>query len=210
MKFVNSTVLFGTLLAFGLGAGVAAHAGDELVRNSPFIPQGWQPPRAPERPTPRPTPERPQDRPLDRVEFRGMTVLFGERSFSIHDPSSNRSFWLREGQGEAGFRVVEFNPGDDAVIVEHDGERRTIPLHEAKVAAVEQPRQAPRPTGGTRPQATRGPTRQVEQDPEERMQNLAEEIRRRRELRRQILERSESGEEPQQQETGGVPVPPGP
>lgn len=180
------------LLSCALALGAASHAvaqadGDELVENSPFLPEGYQPPqeRRPPRQEQPPPPRGPE--PLDQIEFRGMTTFNGQTSFSLFDPNQKRSFWVPLERTEGGFTVVEYKEGEEAVVVRHEGKQRTISLHESKVAALpEAAASPPRNRGRDNPPAAQA------EDPEERMKNLAEEIRRRREMRRAALEEAEA------------------
>lgn len=175
-------------------AALSLHAnGDDLVRNSPFLPHDYQP-RRPSAPTPpRQTQQQPQ--PLDRLEFRSITNFGGRLSFSLFDPTENRSFWIGLNERDGGFSVIEFKEKEDAVVVRHEGRTRTISLHEAKVTAM-----AAEPTP---PPSSRRPDRREQANrpeaAEERMQELAAEIKRRREIRRALVEGNEppppSGEE---------------
>lgn len=174
----------------------AGASGRDLLTNSPFVPEGYEPPQPrQERPPPPPRPEPPRGpQPLDRLEFRGLTKLGGKLAFSLFDPIEKRSFWIGIGQSEAGFSVVEFKEREDAVVVTHDGRTRTVALHESQVQVLPDTA-AP---AVRRTTATERPAEAV--DPEERMQNLAEEIRRRREVRRALIEEAESrqGDSPPQ------------
>lgn len=185
-------VLFSILVSLVMGP---VAAGNGLVGNSPFLPEDYEPPREREerRPEPRPRPEPPRGpQPLDQLEFRGLTKFGGELAFSLYDATESRSFWIGVGQSEAGFNVVEYDEGEDAVVVRHDGNTRTVALHESKVQ--EMPESEARPA-----QRGSGDRRSSEaEDPEERMQNLAEEIRRRREVRRNLIEEAEAQREGQQ------------
>jgi hypothetical protein len=182
-----------------------ANVADELVRNSPFLPDGWAPPQPRPQPAPPPRPTQPQ--PLDRVEFRSKVNLGGKTTFSIFDPTNNRSHWLGLNQTEGGFTILEYKPKEDSIVVRHDGRTRTISLHEAKVQAMAEAAPAPTPGRAQGGVAASQPAA----SPEERMQNLAEEIRRRREIRRALVEGGEP-QEAQQQSVGNVepPMPPNP
>ena len=177
-------------VAFVNGFSLAESFGQErsrLIENSPFLPEGYQPPQTNQRPPREPPPPPPRGpEPLDKIEFRGMTTIGGEPSFSLFDPEEKRSYWIPLGRTDGGFTIVDYKEDEEAVVVRHNNRNRTISLHEATIAAM--PVQAPTPPtnrrGGRREQA------QEAQDPEERMQNLQEEIRRRRELRRAALERT--------------------
>jgi len=173
------------LILASASAGAFANVGDELVKNSPFLPEGYQPPRPPDRTPPRPT-RPPEERPLDKLEFRSIAKLSGETTFSLFDPTEKRGFWLTVNQSEGGFTLVEYKEKEDSVVVRHDGRTRVIPLRESKVVAIaDAPATRPAPTPTAAPAAEAA-------NPEERMQNLAEEIRRRREIRRALIEQNEA------------------
>lgn len=181
------------LLGFVLSLGVAwadVSNGNELVRNSPFLPEGYQPPsdRRPTPPPARPPPPAGPD-PLDRIEFRGMANFGGKTEFSLFDPAQKRSFWIGLGRTDGGFTIEEYKEKEDAVVVRHEGKARTISLHESKIAAL-----APDTPTPPTPRETGNRTAPAAQpeNPEERMKNLADEIRRRREIRRALVEEAEA------------------
>lgn len=200
-------VLARRIAFFGLALSMAAVSfsaeESDLVENSPFLPEGWEPPRErrPEPPPPPPPERGPQ--PLDQIEFRGMTKFGDETSFSLFDPSADRSYWIALGQADGGIQVVEFKENEEAVVVKHDGKTRTISLHEAEVAAMEEAEpEEPRRRGRRRSREQESEA----EDPEDRMRNLADEIRRRREIRRALVEEAEGNQQGNQQdnEQGGV------
>lgn len=187
---VISRLLLAVVLPLAMTPSVFAD-GNDLVQNSPFLPEGYQsqedrqPPRPPERPPPPSGQE-----PLDKIEFRGMANFGGKTEFSLFDPAQKRSFWIGLERTEGGFTITEFKEKEDAVVVSHEGKTRTISLHESKVAAlVPEAPTPPSPRGRESPSV---PTARPE-DPEERMRNLADEIRRRREIRRALVEEAEAG-----------------
>ncbi len=182
-------------------AAVSLHAVEDLVERSPFIPEGWSPPQPPR---PRETPPPPaQPQALDRLEFRGMTKWQGEYLFSLFDPTENRSFWLGVNQSDSGFTVSEFNERDETVVVRHENRSRSVGLRESKVQAIaESSETPPRPAQATGRQSQQ---RQQAQTPEERMQQLAEEIRQRRAARRQVIEETQAETDSSEAHTGGVP-----
>lgn len=163
-------------------ASLQADVGKELINNSPFLPEGYTPPRPVDRRRP-PPPKPPEEKPLDSLEFRSLATLSGGLTFSLYDPMEKRGFWLGVDESEAGFTILEFKEKEDAVVVRHDGETRTISLHESKVLAMANPP----PETRSAPQASNSEPA----NPEERMQNLAEEIRRRREVRRALIEKNQ-------------------
>lgn len=204
----TSSVVSQVLLGLALPVAIASAAvvdGDDLARNSPFLPEDYVPQQEQRRPPPPPPPPPPRGpQPLDQLEFRGMTTFGGKTEFSLFDPSQKRSFWIGIGQSGGGFQVAEFNERDQAIVVKHDGRTRTISLKESQVEAL--PAAAP-------PAAPREGQRQREtaaqpQDQEERMKNLQEEIRRRREVRRALVEEAESNQPPQSRGTVVRPAAP--
>lgn len=175
------------LLALALATTSVAGARD-LVSDSPFLPEGFTPSGEREQRPPPPPPQPPRGpQPLDNIEFRGLTKVGGELAFSLYDPAEQRSFWLGPGESFAGFTITEFEEGGDySIVVSHNGETRTIGLREAEVQPLEVPRET------NRNDRRRG--RNENADPrstEERMEELAAEIRRRREARRELLEQAE-------------------
>lgn len=169
--------------------GLAAQpSGDDLVQNSPFLPEGYRPPGSERTPPVRePPPQAPRGpEPLDQIEFRGLTRFGGTTQFSLFDPNEKRSYWIELNGTEGGFTVAEYKAGEEAVVVQHEGKTRTIPLHESKIAPLAP--ETPRPEGRNRDR----PREQAQrpENPEERMRNLAEEIQRRREARRALLEQA--------------------
>lgn len=165
-----------------------AQQNNRLIENSPFLPENYQPPQTNQRPPREPPPPPPRGpEPLDKIEFRGLTTIGGKPSFSLYDPDEKRSYWIPLGRTDGGFTIVDYNEDEEAVVVRHNDKNRTISLHEATIAAMP----TPAPTPPVR-RGGRGEQAQEAQDPEERMQNLQEEIRRRRELRRAALERAQT------------------
>jgi hypothetical protein len=198
-------------LFFAAAIGLhGASANNPLLENNPFVPEGWQPPQ-PRQPPPQPQrpPPPAQPQPLDRLEFRSIARFNGVETFSLFDPTENRRFWLGLNQTDSGFTVTDYNPKEDSVVVKHEGKTRTIALHEAKIQAM-----AEAPTPATaRPGPGGRPTAQPAASPEERMQDLAEEIRRRREIRRQLVEGAQQQSptpEVSEQVTMEPPLPPNP
>lgn len=191
------------VVAGAVESSAATAAGNDLVRNSPFVPEGWSAPRPQERPR---GPQPPaQAQPLDKVEFRGIAKVNGEASFSLFDPTKQRSYWLKLNKPDSGFTVVEYKAKEDAVVVRHEGNSRTISLHEAKVQAMAAPppTQQPTPAAGNAQAAT---------TPEARMQDLADEIRRRRAIRRALVEGREPPEPGNEtlRPDDAPPIPPSP
>tara|TARA_B100000519_G_scaffold202322_1_gene220348 strand:- start:2588 stop:3178 length:591 start_codon:yes stop_codon:yes gene_type:complete len=163
---------------------------------SPFVPpsQNVQP-----KVQPKATPVTP----LDSVEFRGVIEIGGVAWLSLYDTKSKKIYRLRQDvDGEDGFRLVGYDrgskPGEETIVVRQNGLTRNLSLKDADIIALaEVPQRAPqRVTQRTAP-ATANPVRQPanpnieaasDEEVRERMQRVAEEIRRRRALRRDIIE----------------------
>lgn len=165
---------------------------------SPFVPpsQNVQP-----KVQPKATPATP----LDSVEFRGVIEIGGVAWVSLYDTKSKKSYRLSQDvDGEDGFKLVRYDrgskPGEETIVVRQNGLTRNLSLKDADIIALaETPQRAPqraaqRPIPTT---ATANPVRQpanpnIEAASDEevrgRMQRVAEEIRRRRALRRDIIE----------------------
>lgn len=192
------------------GAPLCASPGNDLVKNSPFVPEDWSP-EPPRQARARPTPPR-QPQPLDKLEFRSIANFGGKRTFSLFDPTQNRSYWLGIDETEAGFTVVDYQEKEDSVVVRHEGRTRTVPLHVSKIQAMAQEAPPAQRQGGGQSDRTERAAEAT--TPEERMQNLAEEIRRRREIRRALVEGNQppgggNNAAPQNQ-SAEPPIPPSP
>lgn len=191
LRTVSIFALAGTLLTGNLLLEASPRY-QSLRENSPFVPPGFVPPedRRPQRPT-RPEPRR--DDPLDRVEFRSMTIWQGVPSFSIHNPSENQSYWLEEGESEAGYRIVSFDPSREEVTVSFEGRTRRIALRESRVSTQTES------VSESVSQATSGsasppsPTMTPEER-EERLRQRAEELRERQAVRRRVITPTQSEE----------------
>ncbi len=170
-------------------------------RESPFVRKSDAKPPAP--------PAKIPASPLDNIEFRGVTVIGGVAWFSLWDPKNKKSYRVSEGvDGEDGFSLVSYDPGnkpgEETIVVRNSGLSKKLSLKDADIIALAAPRpvaqpatqqSAPRAPGPPRPAQPANPSIQAASDEEvrERMQRVAEEIRRRRSLRRDIIEDGSSG-----------------
>ncbi len=141
-----------TVISAGLGATLAGvlvvgwssvsgadEAGDteELRNNSPFIPEDFVDPDDRRSPKPEPEPEpEPRDDPLDDLQLRGITVVGDEELFSLHDPSSEESFWLAVDQSEGDYTLLAFDDSAESVTVGRGDRERSIVLNEAEIEAL--------------------------------------------------------------------------
>jgi hypothetical protein len=131
------------------------------------------------------------------LELRGVIMERGSYSFSVYDLNSKESYWV--GLNETGFpfMVRSYDASNDTVSVEQQGRVLSLTLAAARTMAAS-PAMASQPTpgapgvsGGPMPQPTaasgNGPNQQfgpvpssVTPDEAQRLQRIADEIRRRR------------------------------
>ena len=124
---------------------------------------------------------------------------------SLYDTKSKKSYRLSQDvDGEDGFQLVRYDrgskPGEETILVRQNGLTRNLRLKDADIIALaETPQRAPQRAAqrATPTKATANPVRQPanpnieaasDEEVRERMQRVAEEIRRRRALRRDIIE----------------------
>lgn len=135
--------------------------------------------------------------PLDTLELRGVTVL-GERTIvTLFDTATSRSTVVALGSTVNGLTVSDYQRGDDSVRVESGGRERRVQIKKAQIVTMATPPPAAVPPPGV-PQGMgpqgpgAGPPAAVDdQEVRARMERVAQEIRRRREMRRQIMERAQ-------------------
>lgn len=127
-----------------------------------------------------------------QFEFRGVVAEAGGYVFSVYDPGRREAGWVRLDEPGRSFVARRYDPAKDALTIEHNGEARTINLKRAVVQPLTQAPPAPAsppplPTAGAaRPPAgnAAAPSPNTTNAQEaQRLQNIADEIRRRRALR---------------------------
>lgn len=142
-----------------------------LVRDSPFLPRGGAVAA---------------DTGPAQLEFRGVVFEDGGYSFSVYDQSRRIASWLRLDEPGQPLVVRKFDEVKETLTVEHHGLMLTLPLRRAKVQALAAGAPPPLPTtlppqnnGTSPPPAAAAPA--VNNAAEaQRLQNIADEIRRRR------------------------------
>jgi len=184
--------LLGAVVA--LGSSLAARAAEG---KSPFLPDGY---KATDKP-----PEPPKPSPVDRYELRSIMVLNGVQVFSLLDTSNSKGFWIGLNETVEGVAVSDFHAGDESVLVRSGGKSRRLKLKEAKIVALKvappkppvvAPNRAPVPKTGTAPgspavRPSGGTINNLsDEEVRARMQRVAEEIRRRRAMRRTMAEKA--------------------
>jgi hypothetical protein len=133
---------------------------------------------------------------LDRIEFRGVMATGSETLVVLFDRTSSRSTVLKLNELVDNLKVTEYQPENERVRVESGADWKWIELLQAKVVAAALPPPKPVAPGGPQPpvpQANGAPpaggmAQVSDEEVRDRMQRVAEEIRRRRALRRQALQ----------------------
>ncbi|MEO6994897.1 MAG: hypothetical protein ABI273_14915 [Lacunisphaera sp.] len=126
-------------------------------------------------------------------EFR---AVLGENDnkflFSIYETATRRSNWVELNDPVNGFSVKSYDAGKQAITVDYQGKAMTLAIKQAPAAAIVY--QAPAPQTGPMP-ILQSPGNSVQPVPtmptaidQQRIQQIQEEIRRRRALRNQAME----------------------
>lgn len=177
------------LVSASLGAQVTAPSDplDALVRDSPFLPVAG-------------TARGAASGASGSLEFRSVVFERGEFAFSIYDQASRESKWVRLGQTDLPFVARSYDQEQDLLTVEYQGRITALKLQPARMAgqassgsgtappplpsAQESAGPAqPRPANSTStgpPSASPPPA--VNPEESQRLQEMADEIRRRRQL----------------------------
>jgi len=191
---------FGILVIFivfigGLGSAFAQEA------KSPFV--------RPSKVTTAPVTKTTAASPLDAMEFNGVVEIGDVAWLSLYDPQAKKSYWLsKEEAAEDGITLEAYDkgsqPGEETIVVRQGSITRRLSLKDADIISL---KEAPRPAvqratqraePGGQPQAPQGGQPKAmeaasDEEVRERMQRVAEEIRRRRTLRRDVVEPNGSG-----------------
>lgn len=144
-----------------------------LVRDSPFLP--------------RPGAAAAESGPA-QFEFRGLVFENGGYSFSVYDQGRRYACWLRLDEPDHSLVARRFDPAKETLTIEQNGLQLTLPLKRAKVQALAAGAPAPLPTAvpvPPNPAAAPPPAPAAVNNAQEaqRLQSIADEIRRRRGLR---------------------------
>lgn len=140
--------------------------------------------------------------PLDRFEFRGVMTIGEDTFVTLVDTSTSKSMTIALGETIEGVKVSGFKVDDGSIQLEASGQSKRLKLREAKIVALAVPPPAPPPAPGAPPVQVAGNGPPVpgatmsDEEARTRMQRVAEEIRRRREMRRQMLEGQQGGGQP--------------
>lgn len=125
-----------------------------------------------------------------QLEFRGVAEENGVLWFSLYDTATKRSTWVRRDAAGTGPAIRAYDPATPAVTIEYQSKTLTLPLRRApQIAVAPQPQQ-----GGSGPVpgnpvviggAVSGGPAPMDAA---RIQQIQEEIRRRRALRQQAIQ----------------------
>lgn len=192
----------GFLLGAMLVSGLSTFGQDEPEK-SPFLPDGYQAKNT--RPTGPPEPS-----PVARYELRSIMVLGGVHTFSLFDTKTSKGFWINLDETFEGVSVSDYKKSDESVLIRSGGQSRRLKLKEAQIVALKvtppKPQTSTRASPQTRRKAPTGPPSTIpgpppsgvpsraaidnlsDEEVRSRMQKVAEEIRRRRAMRRTMAE----------------------
>jgi len=132
----------------------------------------------------------------DPLEFRAVLEENNSKFFSIYDTNTHRSTWVELNDPVNGFSVKGYDAAKESITVDYQGKALTLAIKRAPAAVqVFQPPQpaAPQPgPNGPVPQPVAGQPGQVQPVApaaidQQRIQQIQEEIRRRRALRSQTM-----------------------
>jgi hypothetical protein len=132
------------------------------------------------------------------LEFRGVFADQGELFFSIFDPITRSSAWVSLNEPGHAFAVRSYDENTQSISAEHKGRTLSLTLKKAPIVAM-----PPDPTVPT--VATGGPpipvalTANAANDEAKRLAMLAAEIRRRRAMRQQVANPSNTAPAPASQ-----------
>lgn len=142
--------------------------------------------------------------PLDTLEFNGVVVIGGKTHVSLLDTKTKKSYWLSEDEAaDDGLQIVRIdqdaNESKQRVVVRRGAATKELSMREFDIITAAAPKRPVAQSATTAANAT-GPTSvktgsiQSASDDEvrERMKRVAEEIRRRRAMRRAASEQAQS------------------
>jgi len=139
--------------------------------------------------------------PLDSLEFNGVITLDGKTHVSLRDKKANVNYWLSESQAaDDGLQVVriESDGGEDKIVVRRGAATKELQLKSFDIVTLVVPKQpvakaTSTATNAAKPAAKNGAIKSASDDEvRDRMKRVAEEIRRRRAMRRSAAEQSQT------------------
>jgi hypothetical protein len=153
----------------------------------------------------------PPPSPLDTLEFTGVTTISGLTVVTLRNTVDSKSVNVPVGSTVNGLTVSDYRSEDGSVLVQSGGRERRVQFKKAQivtmvapppvVAPVPQPGVPVVAAAGTPPPPPPGaPGAMGDEEVRQRMERVAAEIRRRREMRREIMERQAQGQPAQPQQ----------
>lgn len=135
----NWILFWATILApiLSLGQGTVS-----LLENSPFLPPA-KTREGNEKETASPS--------LTLLQLRGITSLEGEYIFSIYNPTTRQSKWIKQGVQEEGLTIRSYNPVANTVMIHSQFENLS---HQVRLNEYAQPTAASAPKATTTPVGT--------------------------------------------------------
>ncbi len=118
------------------------------------------------------------------LEFRSLVVEGGQRYFSVFDASTQRGYWVAEGESKGDIEVSGYDPDNQELRVSQGGRILHLTMKRANIVAGAMPSAvvAAAPTNNaTGPRSSQA--RQSNPADSRRLEAVAEEVRRRRALR---------------------------
>lgn len=136
-----------------------------------------------------------QETPGAAWEFRGVAEEAGEVWYSLFDTTAKRSVWVRQGQTPPGLAIRTFDASTLTLSLDYQGKSLVLPIKRAPQVVQPMP-QLPSPTGVVGgpmpvPNAGPGPGQILNANSPadaQRIQQVTDEIRRRRALRQQAVQ----------------------
>jgi hypothetical protein len=159
-----------------LGLLGAVHANAQLATKSPFLPPPVQNNATVTEGAP--------------FELRGITAAGGGVMFSIFDPAKKTGMWVRLNEPGNDFMVTKYDTNNDTVTVEHQGRPIVLALRESKVVAASYSTPTVRPNTANTPPMVPTAINPTPGDEARRLEAFQAEVNRRREARRQAMEKS--------------------
>lgn len=112
------------LLHPALIARESASGVPSIIRNSPFLPPGFEAPGQPGKAAPDPSRNA-------AYEFRGVYQLDGRYFFNLYNTRDRKGSWIGPGESGSGpFEIIDFNEEENALTVAVDGQTLNLALVE--------------------------------------------------------------------------------
>lgn len=144
--------------------------------------------------------------PLDNYEFTGLMIMGGKLQVSVFDKANNRSHWLLESVPleDDGLTLISYQEDDmgtiERITLQRGTAKKEVLLNSSSIVAMPdapaQPAQSKAPAPSRAPTETTGQTVSSDEEVRARMKRVAEEIRRRRAMRSEILKERQQQQQP--------------